>query len=114
MNTKSDLHQHLLHAEPTRLQKTLALAVKMQWWIVLAITVMAALFYFLQPLPDTTQQQSRLAALEKEKTFLIGQRDKISRRIAWMKDEKTGYLELVARDHLDWQKDGEVIVQIRK
>lgn len=114
MNFRSNLRERLLHAEPTRVQKFFKAALKMQWWIMLAITVMGALFYFFQPLPDTHDQVTRLAELEKEKAYLVTQREKISRRIAWMKDKSTGYLEMMARDHLDWQQEGEVIVQIRK
>jgi cell division protein FtsB len=114
MNFRSTFRDRLLNAESTKIQKFFRAALKMQAWIILALAVLVALYYFLRPLPDTLDQEARLAALEKQKSALTLQRDKISRRITWIKDKSTGYLEMMARDHLDWQKDGEVIVQIRR
>ncbi len=114
MNHRPSFRERILEAESTKIQRFFKTALRMQWWILLAIFVMGALFYFFQPLPDTHDQEARLAALAKQKAALTEQRDKISRRIEWIKDKSTGYLELMARDHLDWQQEGEVIVQIRK
>lgn len=114
MNIRSAQRDDLLSEEPTRVQKALGLAIRMQWWIVLAIMVGAAWLYYARPLRSTAELEEKLARLEAEKKVLSDERDRISRRITWIKDESTSYLELAARDYLDWQKDGEVIVRLAK
>ena len=114
MNIRAHHRQPLELIEPTPVQKALALVIKAQWWMIFAIALGFASYYYLRPLPGTEQMQSRVAKLETEKKALGAEKEKISRRIAWVQDENTEYLELMARDWLDWQKEGEMIIRIPK
>ncbi len=115
MNTKSALRSRSLFApDESRLQWALALTIRMQGWIIMAVMVGAAAMYHFRPLPATTQAMQQLAALQEQRVALNSAKDRITRRIDWLKDESTGYLELVARDRLDLQREGDVIMRLDK
>ncbi|MBL8072602.1 MAG: hypothetical protein JNM35_16070, partial [Nitrospira sp.] len=86
MNTRTHHRQPLELAEPTPVQKALALVIKAQWWMIFAIALGFASYYYLRPLPGTEQMQSRVGALDAQKKALVEEKEKISRRIAWVQD----------------------------
>jgi cell division protein FtsB len=84
----------------------------MQYWVIMLIAVAFAFYYHFRPLPGNEVALQKIAALTEEKAQLQARHDRLSRRIAWLKDEKTPYLEMAATDLLGWQREGQVILRL--
>jgi cell division protein FtsB len=115
MNAPRQSQRHDLQlSEPTRMQKALALVIEAQWWMLFAIAICFALYYYFRPLPDTREAASRVAVLEAEKKLRTEEKERVTRRIAWVQDQSTAYMELLARDWLNWQREDEIIIRLPK
>jgi cell division protein FtsL len=73
---------------------------------ILAIVVVALLFYLVVPLRTYLAQRDRLARLERQTAVLEQQNARLQREIARLRDP--AYLERVARECLGMVKKGEI------
>jgi len=83
------------------------------WWILLALGVAGGVSYYRQPIAEPADLQASIRRLSAEKKGLETQRDQLVNRVDWAKNDDA-YLEIIARDRLNKQKDGEVIMRFKE
>ena len=62
------------------------------------------------PMDEQLAMRTKLEKLREERDALKGDRDKLLRRMEWIKDDNA-YLEMAARDRLHLQKEGEYVLR---
>ncbi|MFC5455693.1 FtsB family cell division protein [Prosthecobacter fluviatilis] len=62
------------------------------------------------PIHTQNAMRTKLEQLKKERTVLQADRDKLLRRMEWIKNDNA-YLEMAARDRLHLQKEGEFVLR---
>ncbi|MDB6120083.1 MAG: septum formation initiator family protein [Verrucomicrobiaceae bacterium] len=104
---------HHRSEDKTQVERLLGWFVKCQWWLLLVLGVAGGVFYYRQPLPAPTALQASIKKLTAEKQSLQIQHDQMVNRVDWAKNDDD-YLEIIARDRLNKQKEGEVIVRFKE
>jgi len=79
--------------------------------LLLAAPVIYVLFD--NPLDKQLAMRTRLEDLKIERDSLKETRDKLLRRMEWLKSDNT-YLEAAARDRLNLQKEGELVLRFEE
>jgi hypothetical protein len=97
-------------AEKTPLERVLTKVKQGLFWILLGVGVAGGIFYYRMPIREPVELQALIATATQKKIALEAERDRISNRIEWLKNEPA-YLELAVRDELNKKKDGEDIVR---
>ena len=98
--------------DQSKLERLLSRMVKLQWWILLALGVAGGVFYYRQPLPDPEAVKDQIVKLTAEKQTLETQYGQLVNRVEWAKSDDE-YLQIIARDRLNKQKEGEVILRFK-
>lgn len=62
------------------------------------------------PMDEQLAMRTKLETLRQERDVLKADRDKLLRRMEWIKDDNA-YLETAARDRLHLQKEGEYVLR---
>ncbi len=62
------------------------------------------------PLDEQLVMRTKLEQLKTQRDTLKGDRDKLLRRMEWIKNDNA-YLEMAARDRLHLQKEGEYVLR---
>lgn len=62
------------------------------------------------PLDEQLVMRTRLEQLQQQREALQQERDKLLRRMEWIKSDNA-YLEMAARDRLHMQKEGEFVLR---
>jgi cell division protein FtsB len=62
------------------------------------------------PIDAQNAMRTRLEQLKEQRDTLQSDRDKLLRRMEWIKDDNA-YLEMAARDRLHLQKEGEFVLR---
>jgi cell division protein FtsB len=62
------------------------------------------------PIDTQTAMRTKLEQLKGQREELQAQRDKLLRRMEWIKSDST-YLEMATRDRLQMQKEGEYVLR---
>lgn len=65
------------------------------------------------PIDEQLVMRTRLDQLKVERETLKGERDKLLRRMEWIKSDNA-YLETAARDRLNLQKQGEYVLRFEE
>ena len=99
--------------DQTNVERLLGLVVRFQWWLLLALGVAGGVFYYRQPIPEPDDLRAKIVKLTSEKKVLETQRDQMINRVDWAKTDDE-YLQIIARDRLNKQKEGEVIVRFKE
>jgi len=99
--------------DKTQVERLLGWVVKFQWWLLLILGVAGGVFYYRQPMPESKGLEASIKRLTAEKQALEVQRDQMVNRVDWAKNDDA-YLEIIARDRLNKQKEGEVIVRFKE
>ncbi len=105
-----------LHHRPedkTQVERLLGLVVRFQWWLLLALGVAGGVFYYTQPIPEPDDLRADVKRLTADKQQLETQKQQLANRVEWAKNDDA-YLEIIARDQLNKQRDGEVIVRFKE
>ncbi len=113
MNRRHSFHYHHSEEEKTTVERLLGVVVGLQWWLLLALGVAGGVFYYRQPIAEPKDLQASIKRLTAEKTALETERDRLVNRVEWAKNDDS-YLEILARDRLNKQKDGEVILRLKE
>ena len=99
--------------DQTQVERLLGWTVRFQWWLLLALGVAGGVFYYRQPISEPAALRASIVRLTAEKQALDVQHDQMVNRVEWAKNDDA-YLEIIARDRLNKQKDGEVIVRFKE
>lgn len=99
--------------DKSTLERFLGGVVGFQWWLLLALGVAGGVFYYRQPIAQPVELQASIRRLNAEKATLEVQRDQLVNRVGWAQNDDA-YLEVIARDRLNKQKQGEVIVRFKE
>ena len=106
-------HPHDNPEDKSTLERFLGVFVGFQWWLLLALGVAGGVCYYRQPIAEPKELQAGIKRLSTEKTALEAERDKLVNRVEWAKNDDA-YLEVIARDRLNKQKEGEVVVRFKE
>lgn len=79
-------------------------------FILLLLVAPVILIVFHNPLDAQTAMRDKLEQLKHQRDSLAQERDKLLRRKDWLEKDDT-YLELMSRDRLNRQKEGEYILR---
>jgi cell division protein FtsB len=112
MNRRHSSSHHHNPEDKSTLERFLGVIVGLQWWLLLALGLAGGVFYYRQPIPEPKELQTSIKRLRAEKLALEVEHDKLVNRVEWAKNDDA-YLEVIARDRLNKQKDGEVIVRFK-
>ena len=109
-------HRHdspIRSEDKTKVERLLGTVVRFQWWLLLALGVAGGVFYYRQPLPEPEALRTNIVKLKAEKQALEVQRNQLINRVDWAKNDDE-YLQIIARDRLNKQREGEVIVRFKE
>jgi hypothetical protein len=98
---------------PTSMQRFMANIVASQKLILLAVGVAGGAYYYSQPLPEPVEAAAELLLAAKEKQQLMVERDRLTNRIVWLREDRA-FLEIAARDYLNRQQPGEKILHFQR
>jgi cell division protein FtsB len=79
-------------------------------FVLLLLVAPTILVLFHNPLNEQTAMRDKLEQLKHQRDGLSQERDKLLRRKDWLEKDDT-YLELMSRDRLNRQKEGEYILR---
>jgi cell division protein FtsB len=101
-----------LHAsEPQGTWETWMRAVlKVARFVLLLLTIPVVYVLCDNPMDKQAAMRGKLEQLQAERDVLKTDRDKLLRRMEWIKNDNA-YLEMAARDRLHLQKEGEYILR---
>ena len=80
-------------------------------FLLFLLIVPCVLLAFRQPLSQQRLMADKLERMKRERDALRDQRDKLVRRMDWIKND-IEYLEIQARDRFNMQKDGEFVLRL--
>ncbi|MBK8092932.1 MAG: septum formation initiator family protein [Verrucomicrobiaceae bacterium] len=101
--TRADLPQ-------SRLEHWARVLLRVAKFVLLCLIVPAILLFFKNPLNEQTAMRQNIESLALQRDALRAERDKLLRRKDWI-EKDDAYLELMARDRLNRQKEGEFILR---
>ena len=93
-----------------RLEHWARVLLRVAKFLLLCLIVPAILLCFRNPLHEQTAMREHLTTLKEQRDALQAERDKLLRRKTWI-EQDDAYLELMARDRLNRQKEGEYVLR---
>ncbi|HBJ82901.1 MAG TPA: hypothetical protein DDZ88_03300 [Verrucomicrobiales bacterium] len=104
-------YRELRASEPQGTWETWMRAVlKVARFVLLLLTIPVVYVLCDNPLDKQAAMRGKLEQLQAERDVLKSDRDKLLRRMEWIKNDNA-YLEMAARDRLHLQKEGEYILR---
>lgn len=104
-------YRELRASEPQGTWETWMRAVlKVARFVLLLLTIPVVYVLCDNPMDKQAAMRGKLEQLQAERDVLKSDRDKLLRRMEWIKNDNA-YLEMAARDRLHLQKDGEYILR---
>jgi cell division protein FtsB len=104
-------YRELRASEPQGTWETWMRAVlKVARFVLLLLTIPVVYVLCDNPLDKQAAMRGKLEQLQAERDVLKTDRDKLLRRMEWIKNDNA-YLEMAARDRLHLQKEGEYILR---
>ncbi|MDP1587390.1 MAG: septum formation initiator family protein [Prosthecobacter sp.] len=104
-------YRELRASEPQGTWETWMRAVlKVARFVLLLLTIPVVYVLCDNPLDKQATMRGKLEQLQAERDVLKSDRDKLLRRMEWIKNDNA-YLEMAARDRLHLQKEGEYILR---
>jgi cell division protein FtsB len=104
-------YRELRASEPQGSWETWMRAVlKVARFVLLLLTIPVVYVLCDNPMDKQAAMRSKLEQLQGERDVLKSDRDKLLRRMEWIKNDNA-YLEMAARDRLHLQKEGEFILR---
>lgn len=98
-------------SEPqTRWESWMRALLKVARFVLLLLVVPVVYVLCDNPLDEQLAMRTKLEELRKERDALKADRDKLLRRMEWIKNDNA-YLEMAARDRLHLQKEGEYVLR---
>jgi cell division protein FtsB len=86
---------------------------KLARFILLLLVVPVVYVLCDNPMDTQTAMRSKLEQLKDQRDTLKENRDKLLRRMEWLKNDNS-YLETAARDRLNLQKEGEYVLRFEE
>jgi cell division protein FtsB len=83
---------------------------KLARFVLLLLIVPVAYVWCDNPIDTQNAMRTKLDQLKEQRNVLQSDRDKLLRRMEWIKNDNT-YLEMAARDRLHLQKEGEFVLR---
>ena len=104
-------YRELRASEPQGTWETWMRAVlKVARFVLLLLTIPVVYVLCDNPMDKQAAMRGKLEQLQAERDVLKSDRDKLLRRMEWIKNDND-YLEMAARDRLHLQKEGEYILR---
>ena len=104
-------YRELRASEPQGTWETWMRAVlKVARFVLLLLTIPVVYVLCDNPMDRQAAMRGKLEQLQAERDVLKSDRDKLLRRMEWIKNDNA-YLEMAARDRLHLQKEGEYILR---
>ena len=104
-------YRELRASEPQGTWETWMRAVlKVARFVLLLLTIPVVYVLCDNPLDKQAAMRGKLEQLQAERDVLKSDRDKLLRRMEWIKNDNA-YLEMAARDRLHLQKEGEFVLR---
>jgi cell division protein FtsB len=104
-------YRELRASEPQGTWETWMRAVlKVARFVLLLLTIPVVYVLCDNPMDKQAAMRGKLEQLQAERDVLKNDRDKLLRRMEWIKNDNA-YLEMAARDRLHLQKEGEYILR---
>ena len=104
-------YRELRASEPQGTWETWMRAVlKVARFVLLLLTIPVVYVLCDNPLDKQAAMRGKLEQLQAERDVLKTDRDKLLRRMEWIKNDNA-YLEMAARDRLHLQKEGEFVLR---
>jgi|UniRef100_UPI003783DC1A cell division protein FtsB len=104
-------YRELRASEPQGTWETWMRAVlKVARFVLLLLTIPVVYVLCDNPMDKQAAMRGKLEQLQAERDVLKSDRDKLLRRMEWIKNDNA-YLEMAARDRLHLQKEGEYILR---
>ena len=104
-------YRELRASEPQGTWETWMRAVlKVARFVLLLLTIPVVYVLCDNPMDKQAAMRGKLEQLQAERDVLKSDRDKLLRRMEWIKTDNA-YLEMAARDRLHLQKEGEYILR---
>jgi len=104
-------YRELRASEPQGTWETWMRAVlKVARFVLLLLTIPVVYVLCDNPMDKQAAMRGKLEQLQAERDVLKTDRDKLLRRMEWIKNDNA-YLEMAARDRLHLQKEGEYILR---
>ena len=104
-------YRELRASEPQGTWETWMRAVlKVARFVLLLLTIPVVYVLCDNPMDKQAAMRGKLEQLQGERDVLKSDRDKLLRRMEWIKNDND-YLEMAARDRLHLQKEGEYILR---
>jgi cell division protein FtsB len=104
-------YRELRASEPQGTWETWMRAVlKVARFVLLLLTIPVVYVLCDNPMDKQAAMRGKLEQLQAERDVLKSERDKLLRRMEWIKNDNA-YLEMAARDRLHLQKEGEYILR---
>lgn len=104
-------HREVRASEPqSRWEAWVRAFLKVARFVLLLLVVPVVYVLCDNPMNTQNAMRTKLEQLKKERTVLQADRDKLLRRMEWIKND-TAYLEMAARDRLHLQKEGEFVLR---
>jgi cell division protein FtsB len=104
-------YRELRASEPQGTWETwMRVVLKVARFVLLLLTIPVVYVLCDNPMDKQAAMRGKLEQLQAERDVLKSDRDKLLRRMEWIKNDNA-YLEMAARDRLHLQKEGEYILR---
>jgi cell division protein FtsB len=104
-------YRELRASEPQgTLEAWMRAVLKVARFVLLLLTIPVVYVLCDNPMDKQAAMRGKLEQLQAERDVLKNDRDKLLRRMEWIKNDNA-YLEMAARDRLHLQKEGEYILR---
>jgi cell division protein FtsB len=104
-------YRELRASEPQgTLEAWMRAVLKVARFVLLLLTIPVVYVLCDNPMDKQAAMRGKLEQLQAERDVLKSDRDKLLRRMEWIKNDNA-YLEMAARDRLHLQKEGEYILR---
>lgn len=104
-------YQEMRASEPqSRWESWVRAFLKVARFVLMLLFVPVVYLYCDNPLNEQMAMRTKLEQLKEQRDKLKGERDKLFRRMEWIKNDNA-YLEMAARDRLHLQREGEYVLR---
>ena len=104
-------YREMRASEPqSRWESWMRAFLKVARFVLLLLTVPVVYVLCDNPINEQLAMRTKLEVLKSQRDKLKDDRDKLLRRMEWIKDDNA-YLEMAARDRLHLQKEGEYVLR---